>query len=396
MPYEITLKKLPLGYAENAVKGGGRVKVSFMGFFSSEDGDQLITRLEGYPQSILSLIPSHPPILPASVRAMLVIIRRDKTASVFLNDEVIAIGEARIKGGCEKGELLTTNRILDLGRIKFKGITIPDDAGVMFVFSVGWRKGFFYDFTPLNGEEPNPRTYDIEEQLGSLHSYLTFQERFKISETTWKSFFDQKWFPFTYLDNDILIEMIKHANQGWIIDDLLPRISENVKKILQSIDSLKQNEPYFNEHAEMIDQSVERYLADDYISCAAILYPRIEGILRTFHKVEGYTTQPNSKVLTEVAVKHYSIKRIRASLLLPEIFKDYLDKVYFSKFEPGTSPDVSRHSVAHGEARQDAFNLKSSTIALLIIYQLSLFFSDGSKHQNAEQSAPPDAAEPRR
>lgn len=375
MPYEIILKNLPVGYSETAVKDGGEAKVSLMGFFSTEDGDQLITRLEGWPQLILSLIPSPTPVLPSYVRSLLAIIRRDKTATVYFNDEIIEIGDARIKGTCEKGELLTTNRILDLGKIIFEGITIPNDAGIIFIFSVGWRKGFFYDFTPLYGQNPNVRTYDLEEQIGSLHAYLAFQERFKITELTWKALFDQKWFPFTYLDNNILIEMIKHAEQGWRVDDLLPRISENVKRLLKDTNSITNCSSYFNEHREFIDKAVERYFSDDHISCTAILYPRIEGILRTFHKTQGYSTQPSAKNLTEVAVKHHGTKRIRYSLLLPEKFKDYLDNVYFSHFKPGTSPDVSRHSIGHGEARVDDFNLKSSTIAFLIIYQLTLFFS---------------------
>ena len=56
MPIDITLDKLPAGYAENTGRAGDKRVVSLSGFFSSEDGDDLITRLEGIPQVIVSLI----------------------------------------------------------------------------------------------------------------------------------------------------------------------------------------------------------------------------------------------------------------------------------------------------------------------------------------------------
>jgi|SRR5712692_2339597 len=378
MPYEIRFENLPAGYAVSPARGSEKIIVQQFDFVSSEDGDELITKLEGLPQEILSMLPLPAPVLPSMVHTLLVVIRKDKTAKVYLN-EVQPIAQTRIKGSCEKGEIITANRVLDIGRMTFPNVEIPGDAGVVYVFSVGWRKGLFYDLSPLHDEEGKLRQYDLEEVIGSLYAYLTFQERFKIEETTWQKFFAQKWFPFVHLDNTLLREMISHARQGWQIDELLPKISANVERLLKEAPLSTKTDPVLQGHAEILTRAVDRYLANDHISCASILYPRIEGLLRSFHRTGGYTSHPSAKTLSKVAVEHHQSVRISNSLLLPAKFNEYLDAVYFAHFSPGLAPDVGRHSVAHGEARSDDFSLKSSTIGLLIVYQLSLFFSDGKK-----------------
>jgi len=183
MPKEIVFKSLPAGYAESAARSGENVKVRLTDFVSTEDGDELVTKLEGLPQQILSMLHLPSPVFPSMVHSLLAIIRKDKTATVYLN-EVQTIGQMRIKGGCKKGELLTANRVLDVERMKFQDITVPPEAGIVYVFSVGWRKGFFYDLAPLHAEHDSSHSYDIEEAIGSFFAYLLFQERFKIDDAT--------------------------------------------------------------------------------------------------------------------------------------------------------------------------------------------------------------------
>jgi hypothetical protein len=380
MPIEIELKKIPAGYAESAARGGDTVKVSTFGFYSSEDGDELIRRLEGFPQQILSLIPSNIPILPSMVDTLLAIIEKDKTVQVYLNEAKL-IAQVRVKKNVKKGEIITSDHILDMGRIRIADVTVPQDCGVIFVFSVGWRKGFLYDLTPLHGDPPKNRDYDLEELLGSLYSYLTFQERFKIDEQMWDIIFDQKWFPFSHLDNDLIKKMIFHAREGWNIDDLLPKILENIRRLLEQNNPTKKKDSYFHEHSKVFEKGFERYLDQDYISCVSILYPRIEGLLRSFYRAGGYKGKADPKKLSKAAINHHSKNRITHSLLIPSKFNSYLDNVYFASFSPGSLPEVSRHSVAHGEARTDDFNLKSATIAILTIYQLSLFMTGSTQEQ---------------
>ncbi|MDO8142483.1 MAG: hypothetical protein Q6358_13365 [Candidatus Brocadiales bacterium] len=379
MPQDIVFDNLPAGYSENSARSGEKITIRLMDFVSSEDGDELITKLEELPQQILSMLHLPPPgVLPSMVHSLLVIIRKDKTATVYLN-ELQPVWQMRVKGSCKKGELVTSNHILDVGRMKFPDITIPPEAGVAYVFSVGWRKGFFYDLSPLHDDQGRCRSYDLEETIGSLYAYLLFQERFKIDDATWKVFFDQRWFPFTHLNNALIREMISHARQGWQIDDLLPKIVQNVKELLRADPLEAKKVTAFTDHLDILRTAVDRYLADDHVSAASILYPRIEGLLRSFLRAAGYTVTPTTKTLSKVAVEHHEANRITNSLLLPAKFHQYLDDVYFAHFTPGSSPDVGRHSVAHGEARMADFTLKATTLAFLLVYQLRLFFSDGKK-----------------
>ncbi len=386
MPYEITFDRLPAGYAASCARPGEDVVVCLSKFVSSEDGDELIKELEGLPQVILSKLRLPSPVLPSTVDTLLAIIRKDKSATVYLN-EVDRVGEIRIRGPCRKGELISRDRVLDMGKVKFVGVDIPLDAGIVYVFSVGWRKGLFYDLSPLQAEATPARQYDLEEVIGSLHAYLTFQERLKVDEATWRTFLAQKWFPFAHLDNALLREMILHAQQGWQIDDLLPKIAANVQRLLVEDPLSAKDEPVFADHAEILKASVKQYDGGDHIGCASVLYPRIEGLLRSFMRIAGYTTEPNPKTLRKVAIEHHHGARITNSLLLPAKFNEYLDTVYFAHFTSGSAPDVGRHSVAHGEARTDAFSLKATTIGFLIVYQLSLFFSSGNKTSTGEQAA---------
>jgi hypothetical protein len=372
MRAEIVLNKLPAGYAETTGKPGEKVTVSHAGFFSSEDGDELIRRLEGFPQEIISSIPSNKPILPSMIDTLLALIRKNKTVSVYLND-VSIIAKIRVKKSIKKGELVSTNNVLDFGEINFQDIQVPNDAGIIFVFSTGWRKGFFYDLAPLNGASPILRSYDLEKTLGSLYSYLLFQERFKISDSAWDNLFSQKWFPFAYLNETLIKEMLVYAKEGWNIDDLLPKIKENILSLVSEAEPFEEKDPIFAEHIEILKHAIDKYKNEDHISCVSILYPRIEGLMRSFYRDSGYTEAPSSVSLTKAVIEHYQSERIPQSLLLPEKFQNYLRRIYFSNFAPGSKPDVGRHSVAHGEARIDDFSLKSSSIAILVLYQLSLF-----------------------
>lgn len=390
MPVDITFKDLPAGYAETSARGVDKVKVSQFGFCSSEDGDEFIRKLEGLPQQIISLIPSSFPILPSMVNTLLAIIHKDKTAKVYLN-EIKLLEQVRVKKDVKKGDLITLDHILDIGKMNIPDVSIPNNAGIVFVFSVGWRKGFLYDLVPLHGASPRPRQYDVEELIGSLFSYLMFQERFKIDDNTWEIILDQKWFPFAHLDNEIVKQMISHAGEGWDIDELLPKITDNVKRLLKDNNPAKKSFSYITVHSEIFEKAFERYINEDYISCTSILYPRIEGLLRSFFRAEGYEEKPTDKTLSKAAIVHHEKNRISYSLLLPSKFNDYLNNIYFANFVSGSMPDVSRHSVAHGEARPENFDLKASTIAILIIYQLTLFLSSGKKDKDdVEQAAAPD------
>lgn len=181
MPLEITLTDIPGGYSLSAGRAGETVKVAVREFLSSEDGTDFIRRLEGFPNIILDRLPPERRVLPSQIDHMLVVIRRDKRATVYIN-ELQVLGEMLAKRDIAAGEAVFGDDIADIRAIKFKGVEVPPDAGVLYLFSSGWRKGMFYDFAPVQQKNPEPRDYDLGVQLGQFVTYLLFQDRLKISD----------------------------------------------------------------------------------------------------------------------------------------------------------------------------------------------------------------------
>ena len=70
------------------------------------------------------------------------------------------------------------------------GVDIPTDHGMCLLFSVGWRRGVYFDFVPL-APERQPQDYSIGPVLGAAWSALMFQERFGLSEAQWQWLIEQ-------------------------------------------------------------------------------------------------------------------------------------------------------------------------------------------------------------
>lgn len=198
MPYEITFEMTPLGHAAEAVRKGSSVKVCYSAFLSSEDGQEFIHRLEDFPNHLLGKIPFEGRIPPSQVDHILAVIRRDKTATLYVNEltQVLGIISGR---SIPEGEHVFKNDIVDIATMRFEGVSVPDDAGVFLVFSVGWRKGLYYDFSPLDPNLDIRRSVHLPTIFGQCFSHVLFQERFGILEAEWDSLFKAKWFPFAGL-----------------------------------------------------------------------------------------------------------------------------------------------------------------------------------------------------
>ena len=381
---QVELGDAPAGYAVTSGRSGEDVLVRIREFASSEDGQDFIQRLEGIPNKILQLLPS--PISPSQVDHMLAICRRDGKADVCVNKlEFRAF--FRTARPVEAGAEVTKDDIADVERLEL-GVSIPDNAGFVFVFSVGWRRGLFYDFGPIAGPNPQPRQYDVATVLGQMYCHVLFQDRFSISETEWNSLFAAKWFPFVGLRNETIDSLINQIRSGWDPDEMLDDIvSEMKSRLPQMLDSWC-SKSSFLPHMKILDRAVARFQNDDPVSCTALLFPRIEGILRTQHTSLDTPAQPSPNNLTALAVAS-KIENPK-SLLLPHRFSKYLKDVYFADFDPN-APDieVSRHSVGHGVATASKFNQKSAVIGLLTVHQLFYFLENvrSEKVQDVDDEA---------
>lgn len=368
---EIDLGNPPAGYVLTSGRKGEHAKVAYREFTSTEDGQHFTLRLEGWPNNILNRLPSQ--IRPSEVDHMLAICYSDGRANVFVNNlELSAM--ARFKRTIPSGSPISREDYADVERLEL-GVPVPTDAGFVFVFSVGWRKGLFYDFGPIAGPDPPPRRFDIGAVLGQAYCHVLFQERFSISDAEWDALLEAQWFPFVGLRHERIDALIGHIRSGWNLDEELDRIVSETKVQVRQMLDIWRTKTSFRPHIRILERAVERFQSDDHISCTGLLIPRIEGILRTHHASLGTQAPPSASNLTRSAVASKSQSDRR--LLLPLRFSKYLQGVYFADFKPNVKDiDVSRHSVAHGVADAGKFDQKSAVVGILTVHQLSYFLQD--------------------
>jgi len=369
MPYEITFDNIPVGYALTATKSGEYVKVANNEFISSEDGDLFISRLEGIPQQIISKLPEESGIKPSSIDHLIAIIRKDKTAIVYVNEVEFRL-LIQPKRKIKKGDGIFDGDIISVEKLLLKDITFSDECAIVFIFSVGWRKGFFYDLSPLHNENVNKRDYNTEILFGKFYAYLLFQNYYKITDSDWDYLIDHKWFPFISLKRQTVKQILNYTRQKWDIDELLPTISDELHNSFNSMVLRWKKNSFIKSHIKIITSSIERYKEKDYIGAISVLYPRIEGILRSFYfnseKMPKATQKNLVKSTVESNVNPYS-------LLLPEKFSYFLSNVFFAHFNPKDPKGLSRHTVSHGVVDENEFSLKGATMGFLILDQLSFY-----------------------
>jgi hypothetical protein len=378
MPIQITFDDLPVGYALTPAKPGDMVKVCTTEFCSSEDGDHFIRRLEGIPSNILAKLPPEIGVHPSAVDHLLAVIRQDKTATIYIN-ELKIFGLMQTKRDVKQGELVYSNDIADLKAIRFGDVEIPADAGVVFLFSAGWRKGLFFDLAPIQPQRDGPRTYDLSIALGQFYAYLMFQEFFKISEPSWSRLFSQGWFPFISLRTETVQELVNFANAEWNLDELLNKISAEVKLGLPGWHENWKTVGHFSDHCNTLGVVVERFLASDYISAVSILYPRIEGVMRSYHVAATPNARQTQTGLVDSSLASVDPVLRPHALLLPEKFRAYMTDVYFANFDPKSPRGLSRNTVAHGVAPEDEYSEKAVIIGFLILQQLSFYMAAGAE-----------------
>jgi hypothetical protein len=103
MPYEIALDGLLGGFVIKGARAGEQMEISPAGFLSTEDGGRFVTCLEHAGAVIINALPPTAKVWPPTVDHLLTIFRRDKTATVYVNELSIEV-RARPKRALQAGE----------------------------------------------------------------------------------------------------------------------------------------------------------------------------------------------------------------------------------------------------------------------------------------------------
>lgn len=374
MPFQLNFGgMIPAGFSTENIKGPGIVRICTSEFVTSEDGETLISRLEEMAKILFGAIRPPTMVNPACVHDFLAIVRPDGSGTLFIN-ELSHLAQMQPKRDVRAGEAVFYDDIADVQRVRLlhngEVVEFPKDAGIAFFFPVGWRKGLFYDFTPLRGEA---RTGDLELVLGQHYAYLAFHERLGISASELDELAEQKWFPFITLGQRTIQNMMLQLRSGGQVDDILDTINDEVAESLPAELAKWQKNPVFSEHAAILQKAVERFLAKDYISAVSIVFPQIEGLLRSHHLQAKLTGPWKPQALIETAIAANPNVQHPHCLLLPAKFQAYLEKVFYAPFDPGNPQELTRHTVAHGVAPAADFNKKGATLGFLVLSQLAYY-----------------------
>ena len=280
MPVEIDLGIPPAGYAVTSAHASETVGVQFREFTSTEDGQHFIQRLEGFPDNILQKLPA--PIPASKVDHMLALCRRDGSATVYLN-ELELQASVRASRPTEEGGSRNTRRLRRRRTARAWRGHSQRTWGALFVFSVGWRKGLFYDFRAGRWAVSAPTCGGTSPlSLGGVSATSSFR-----NDSGYRT----------------LSGAICSRPGGFRSPRSAPRRSTSCSatcdpagnRTTSSTISSSKSRAMFREccrgwrnhsslkpHLDIIERAVEGFRNDDdYIGCTGLLYPRIKEIRRT-------------------------------------------------------------------------------------------------------------------
>lgn len=368
MPINVVLEQLPLGITLSSVQKGQEVSIQPFGTATSEDGERLIAYL-GFANEFLPRTPvGEFAIQPSMVDNLIAVVGRDKSATVWIN-ECGLVTSASLSKTLDPGDPVHIDDIVDYHEVRFDGVQVPDDAGVLAIVSCYWRKGVLFDFAPLAPSGGQTRTYSVWKELAQIFARLTHQQRLALSDEDWESLFQRRWFPFAALGDSLNGKLIGAVRASWSLTEVLEEVDSVVASLSPGMLVAWRENAVLSSHCELLERALERHRAADYFSSCSILVPRIEGILRALSDRVEEDAEKSQKSLSGVAFKHFGGNEL--SLLLPARFCEYLRRVYFANFS--NVDDIlplGRNTLAHGVVPSSSFDQEASLLGILIVHQL--------------------------
>lgn len=370
MPKKIKLASAPIGFSVHSAVAGEAVKVISSGLLSTDDGELLNCVLDSLSDLILVHRPEVP---PSSIENLIAIIEADGTCDLYINEAFIKLA-AVCKSDLKPGSSVNIDDLVEVRGVEIEGITFPASAGVTALLTNRWRRLLVFDLRPLLPGN-TARSCDFRGSIAGAIAMSIFRYRTGITGAHWDQFESQGWFPFVGMPIDLIREMKVLAERGRRIDDLLGRIVENTSIRTDGILSAVSKTPALSGHVAVITQATKHSSVGEYMSCSALVYPRIDGIVRDHARGIGVPQTQRQKSLSQIAVNNPTVDRGASSPLLPTRFSSFLESVVFAGFDPASpGTDVNRNTVVHGVVDQAAFaSPRWAVIGLLTIEQLTYF-----------------------
>ena len=347
--------------------------------------------------SKLYLYPADYKIGVNSICSFLILIHRNLSADIYLNDFPIEI-KCRSKRTLKEKELILDNDIVDIIELRFPGIDIQESDKVICCLKVGWKFGLYFNFVRnphLVQKEIGSSEFEevelevsnlaqMQTQLGQLYRYLAFQYVYQSleSEPLFEKMVADGWFPFAEILGDEYKTLFgTYQNDKFTYDAEVKSLldSFNETRIKRMSDKWWEH-PLFQIKRELIQAGIDAFLGgtkSDYINCIKTLYSEIEGIMRSLYfEDSGERTRHIQKLIDRLIEVGERRAEDDQSLLLPQYFSSYLVENIFKEFDPETSEvDLSRHTALHGVALGEDYKPDRALQALLTLDQIYFYLS---------------------
>lgn len=314
-------------------------------------------------------------VSPDRVSQFLVLIHRDLSADLFLNDFQVLI-EMMAKRDVKKMEVVRKRDIADIRRLRFPAIKIDKTDKVVYCFKVGWKFALFFDLT---------REFDLKEAelaLGTLYRRLSFEYVFKTLESgrQFGEMLKDGWFPFLELIGGDYEEIGKAYENKFGFEGRIERILSGFDSgRISRITGRWWSKDIFQKRKEILEAGISSFVRggnEGYINCINTLLPQVEGIIRIQYLSEtGKGEKVNLPELLKYVIEKGKTKGVSdSSLLLPEPFLKYLKDVVYCPFNLETGKvDLSRHSSSHGVAKPEAYTKSKALQAILLLDQIYFY-----------------------
>jgi len=342
---------------------GEEVLIEYAGFHSSSEGDFFARATSSLTEQFLKELGRQ----PFEVDHLLVVLDFDGKAEIYFNELKIEM-TVRSRKAVVAGEQIFKNQVAEIVSVEL-GVEIPPTSAFFFVFSQGWRKGLLFDFGPFQNERPT-RRFDIGPSLGIAYANLLFHERFVLAESEWSDLIARGWFLFLGLPDAAAERMVEFLRSGKDLELLLPEIESQIPEIADQAIAASKSNTVYSSHTTFLERALERFKAGDFVSAAHILFPRIEGMLRSYHAASQSITRPTQRVLLDTAFPQTLATRFQYSMLRPDQFSSFIGKVIFPDFDWKNPSGSTRHTVGHGVVGTNELTSRSVSIAFLTVHHL--------------------------
>ncbi|OBT30908.1 hypothetical protein [Vibrio splendidus] len=368
--YKIKLDEILAGYSLSTCQGGEIVSVQYRGFVLQSDGREFIRKAEGVVCKILNKLPE--PISPQDVNTLVVIIKQNLEADVYINEcEVLA--NAVASKSVNKGDPVSKNDLYHIHSVDLSGIHFPNDCSYIVLLPNGWDKIFYYDFGPTIGTKDRKLIdYDVNRLLGLGLSASLFFEMFDLTQEEWGKIINTGWFPFSYLTYEQQENLVNHIKYDWQMTELILEINSTFIDGKDEWLKVLQGNEAICKHFSLIEKALTHHINGDYDSAIHMLYPRLEALLREdfISKHPGMQGRKQQSLANHIGTNITGHSH-QLSRYFPDNFNEYILKSYFKDFDPNIESNfVSRNSLSHGSVGESALSLSSSIVGFLILDQI--------------------------